>query len=527
MRSYYEHLKTFVPPTQTAIVPKPILRSSAIFPVLRFSGIHSRLLFMGYWILKRNIQQIAAIYTLRTVKGEILSRSQLMITESKTYRIELDDILKEINVPEEENFHGSLEIEFFSTVNLVFPFPAVVINYYGPKFCTVVHTAQRIYNDFDDMQRNSQTQVPESGFNLYADANREPFLSLINGPLAVENCPLHLEFFNLEQEQMNLDLELGRLEPYETRFIYPAQELDLHTFLKGKPGTGKARFKVNWIFPRLVVGNIQRNLPGISITHTYYDCADAKADSDYWRPSEENWYPATLMVPASLLDSHFTYVYFYPIYSPSHFKIDVELYSSQGELLVMHQNVLDIKAPYCSLQRIDMKHLCELAGLTPKGAMAARLIAKTPDGQRLPSRIKIGLDIGETPEALPCNICTNLQPFNPDQETKPRAFRWGPILADQPDASLWVMNSGPHIHYDRISELDLTFFREKDTQTLNRKFTLAPHGFVAIYVKNDRELQHFFEGKVGWFTAVTTNPYTSTYYFAENPSGMLGGDHGF
>ena len=39
--------------------------------------------------------------------------------------------------------------------------------------------------------------------------------------------------------------------------------------------------------------------------------------------------------------------------------------------------------------------------------------------------------------------------------------------------------------------------------------------------------QEFFEGKPGWFSATSTTPHLSTYYFVEHPSGVVGGDHGF
>jgi hypothetical protein len=173
------------PAAETAIVPKPVYRSSAIFPVFHSSEISSRILFLGYWLLKRNISQIAAVISLRSETGTLISRINQEIKEAKSYAYELEDFLIRAGINPTEEFTGSLEIELYSGLGLVFPYPAVVINYYGPNFSSVVHTAQRVYNDYDDMQKNSQTEVPESGFNLYATDNLEPFISLINGPVCV------------------------------------------------------------------------------------------------------------------------------------------------------------------------------------------------------------------------------------------------------------------------------------------------------------------------------------------------------
>lgn len=526
MRSYYSHLATTAP-SEGAIAPKPTFRSSAIFPVLQTDKISSRILFLGYWFLKRNIKEIASVITLRDLGGTILARHTISITDAKTYRVELADELERAGRGGNSPFEGSLEIEFFSNQNLVFPFPAVVINYYGNAFSTVVHTAQRVYNDYDDKTKNSDTAVPESGFNIYCDDGIEPFICLINGCVKVENSTLRLQIVNHEQEVMECSIDLGDLAPYETKWIYPARECDLHRFLEHRPGAAKIHFDVDWIFPRLVVGNIHHSIPALSITHTYYDCSSAAKDSDYWRPVEEGWNAASLMVPGEVAHDHFTNVYFYPIYSPSTFAIDAELYDAEGKLLGRVDNAAKITAPHLQVHKIPVKALFK--DFLPKGTdeCALRLIARPIEGSRMPARIKIGFDIGSTNENAPCNICTNLHPFNPALENKPHTFRWSPVLADQPYATLWIMNSSPAIDYKRTADVTVTFYRESDGQTVVRNFTLKPHGFLVMRIDSDEELKSFFQGQVGWMTATSSNPYTTTYYFTESNAGVVGGDHGF
>lgn len=528
MRSYYAHLKSATGKTETKVAPRSIFRSSAIFPVMQKKEISSRILFMGYWILKRNIQQIAAIITLRDLEGNILNRENLLINEAKTYRIELSEQLSHAGLPSTEDFEGSLEIEFFSTVNLVFPFPAVVINFYGPNFSAVVHTAQRIYNDMYDMLNNSQTNVPESGFNVFADDNHEPFIGIINGPLEVPDAKIGMEFYNSDQEILTHELSLGDFAPYATRIIYPGRLLDLKGFLNGKVGAGKLSFHVNWAFPRLLVGNLQHDPAAMSITHTYYDCSAAESDSDYWREEQPGWYSAALMVPLCADNEQFTTVDFYPIYSPASFAIDVEIYNSTGKCLGLKKEALVIQAPLNQIKQIKLRDLVRTLRIRLESDLAARIIAHPIGNSRIPARIKLGLDLGEVdiPE-MACNICTNLQPFNPDLENKPTAFRWTPVLADRPQASLWLMNSSTLVDYHKTAELHLTFFREQDAQTLSRDIKLLPHGFTVIRVEEDRELRAFFDGKVGWCTITANNPYIVSYYFTHNPSGIVGGDHGF
>lgn len=525
LKSYYSHLET----TTAAKVPtaRPVLRASAIFPMLHFDDVTSRIIFMGYWMLKRNIPQIMAVVTLRSQEGKVLNRESFTIVEPKAYAVELSDLLLGFGFSLDKPFYGSMEIEFFSTVNLVFPYPAVAINYYGPHFSSVVHTAQRVYNDFEDMQANSRSHVPESGFNVHVGEDFEPFIGLINGPIAVSNALIDLHFYNVDHELMSYELYLGTLEPYQTHVIYPAQLLDLKTFLKGQIGAGKIDFQVNWIFPRLLVGNLHRDPNAVTITHSYYDCSEATEESNYWLPNQPQWFPASLMIPV-LIKDQFTNIYFYPIYSPSRFVIDIEIYDASGKCLGTKQDYLEIKSPSLEFTEISFKELCQELDINAEGDLGARVIARTHGDERLPARVKMAIDIGnyKLPE-MPCNLCTNLQPFNPPLETKPTSFKWAPILADQPNSALWIMNSSPAKSYDKTAHIELTFFRQSDTKTMRREVTLPPQGFMVIRTDHDEELRAFFEGKVGWCTAITTNPYTTTYYFALNPSGVVGGDHGF
>lgn len=526
MRSYYSHLETATGvKTPTA---KPVYRSSAIFPAFQLPGFSTRLLFLGYWALKRNIPQIACVVTLRDTEGQVMIRENHIIDEPKAYQVELNELLTKCGISLNSQFTGSLEIEFFSTVNLVFPYPAVAVNYYGPSFSSVVHTAQRVYNDFDDMKNNSQTQVAESGFNIYADKDREPFLSLINGPITVPNSVMEMQFFNSKGEILRHNHTLGEMKPYQTEIVFPSRLIDLKTFLKGKPGAGKVRFHVSWIFPRLLVGNMQEIPPAVSITHTYYDCSTAKSDSDYWFTTPPEWHPAVLMVPVTIQENEFTNIYFYPIYSPASFAIDLEIYNGKGDLLGKKNDVVLINPDVDEVKKIDIESLCRELNIKPEKYLTGRILARTIGAGRLPARIKIGLDLGSKKlPHMPCNICTNLQPFNPKLETKPSTFRWFPVLADQPEATFWILNTTPAKDNQKSAEATLNFYRQKDTQTITRNAFIPPNGSVVVNVQEDPELVEFFEGQVGWCTLSATNPYVTSFYFAKNPSGVIGGDHGF
>src|SRR6185437_14015421 len=101
---------------------KPIFRSSAAFPVIHNENVSSRVLFMGYWILKREISEIGLVYTLRNQGGQIINRKYININTPRAQRIVLSDLLEDAN--HTGNFIGSIELEVFSAKDMVFPYPA-------------------------------------------------------------------------------------------------------------------------------------------------------------------------------------------------------------------------------------------------------------------------------------------------------------------------------------------------------------------------------------------------------------------
>lgn len=512
MRSYYSHLEK-LDPDKKAI--KAIHRSSAIFPVFQDEKIQTRLIFLGYWLLKRNITDILAKVTVRNQKGQIAGKKNFTIVEPKAYSIEVYDIAK-------GPLMGSIEIEFHSETDLVFPYPAVTVNYYGKQYSTVVHTAERIYNDAEDAKKTSETHVPESGFDIYSDDNREPFLTLINGKTACPPQTIPFTVYNAFEEKVSLNIECGELAPYETHLMYPAREFPLSAFLKNRPGCCKINFHLKDVFPRLLVGNQLKKPFATVITHSYYDCKEAEDPSNFWIPSDPKWHAASLMLPF-LGKGHQTALSFYPIFARSAFAIDLEIYTKEGHLLGTFKDTLVCMHDFDHFEQLKLHELYPSDDM-----LAVRIIARALENTPIPARIKIGIDVGIKDIGLPCNICTNLQPYVPAFTDKKTSFKWAPILSGQPKNYAFLMNSSPKKTMEMSATLELTFFREKDTETLKRHLILPPQGFLYLNPDEDPELAAFLDGKTGWFTAITSNPYLTTYYFTENPlSGVIGADHGY
>lgn len=522
MRSYHEHVDTLMKPSAPAR-RAPVFRSSALFPVFHDADLRTRLLFLGYWMIKRSVPELGMVVTVRDRRGSTVTRRVDSVVSARAYRVEVADLLAEAGWT--GPFEGSVEIEFFSARDLAYPFPAVVVNYVGRGGSTFVHTAERVYNSAEDAGANDATQVPEGGFDVRADGERAPFVAFVNGPAAMDAQTVEARFHHPDGAVLPVRRELPALRPYETFVWWPADEFDLAGFLGDRVGTCRLRFGLRGVFPRLVVGNHDRGAAAASVTHSYYDCTDAVAARDYWHETQPGWHPAALSLPIPPGDRD-TLVRFYPLLSPTELAIDVEVYSASGERLAEHRDVARIAAPSATTTTIALSALADVVPGRDVAPRTARVIARPLPGRRLPARLKIGYDVGR-PGALPCNICTNLEPFQPWMDGKPGTFRWAPLLADEPRASVWFHNASPAIAYERAAEVEATFHREQDEQTITRRFVVPPNGCVVVATDADDELATFLGDRPGWVVGRSPNPYLNLFYFAESVSGLTGGDHGF
>ena len=137
MKSFYEHLRSRHEfGEKIDYKKKPILRSSGIFPVVKNKSYSSRILFLGYWVIKRKIPEVSFLVTLRNDTGIILMREFFTIKNPKSYTINLDSLLEKTLISDKSNFLGSIEVEIFSTQDMVFPYPALILDYFNNDFNT-------------------------------------------------------------------------------------------------------------------------------------------------------------------------------------------------------------------------------------------------------------------------------------------------------------------------------------------------------------------------------------------------------
>ena len=75
MKSYQAHLASTNIKNPNSLKNNQILRSSAIFPFIINKNLDTKILFMGYWLMKRNIKNVTLKVSLRSKEGAIIKKN--------------------------------------------------------------------------------------------------------------------------------------------------------------------------------------------------------------------------------------------------------------------------------------------------------------------------------------------------------------------------------------------------------------------------------------------------------------------
>jgi len=525
MKSYYKHLSSRLEFGENHnITRKPILRSSGIFPVVKNDDYNSRIIFLGYWLIKRNIPEVGLIITLRDQTGKILLRKIQNIDSVKAFSIELDVLLNEINYNSEE-FLGSIETEFNTTRDMVFPYPALVLEYFNSDFSSCVHTVERIYNDFEDLQENEQSKVPESGFDIYNTSDLESFMAFVNGPILNSDGLIQYIITNSKSEKFSGTIHLGKIEPYETKFIkFDDHIKDLSQILGNESGSISINHNFEGFYPRMLVGNIQKSFPSVSFTHSYYDCSSCNSKTDYWNRSDDSFFDSSVYIPLFVKDNYYTDLVIYPNFSPSDFTLQIDLYDKKGNKIHSKEKYINVSSNESKLSKIHFKKIIEENNLNKNEVRSAHIITKFKDN-KIASRIKFGLNIGifGLKSKLPCNICFNTKNGNPQMENKPGSFHWSPIFIKK-SGMVTIGNFSPKKNYKKNANIEINFYRKEDDSYISKNIFLNP--YEEFRITPDEKLVEFLKDD-GWITLKSDNPNIQGFYFNFYSTGAVAGDHFF
>ncbi len=520
MKSFNEHLKSVSTNNIFYKKRQPVLRASAIFPCLINKSLDTKILFMGYWMLKKKIKSVTLFYKLRDQNGKLLLKKKKKITQTKSYFLSIKKLIPKKKIT--DNFVGSIELEFLSKKDLTYPFPACVINFDYKNGSSFVHTTGRTYNNMIDLKENSKIKVPESGFDIIPNLNFYPFLSFVNGPKKLKNQFLKIKVINFKNEYFIKNINLGTLRPFETKFIKFLNKNEKY-FLMNKKGTAIIEHNLSNFYPRLLVGNCKIDHSEFSITHSYYDSKNIK---EYFiNKDKKEFFDSILTVPV-FKDNYTTEICFYPIYCKMNFNINLEVFDPNGNRVLKKNNIYNMKKN--SLKYININSQLKKINLNKfkKKYFIAKL--SFSGEKKIPSRLKFGLNISskKNSSTLSSNVCFNAQIANKNNLFKKTRFCWTPII-NKNNSKFIIYNTSFVKKGFKKACIQMNFWREKDQKSISKQLILNDNGSYLFNLNNDKIIKKFLCGSSGWVTFKSDNPFINGYYLEVSKQGNIGADHFF
>lgn len=476
---------------------------------------------MGYWLKKRNISLVTAIFTIRNIQGKTINVVSYEISECKSYVFKGSSFFK--NTP--EDFHGSVEIEIFSAVDMVFPYPAITFAIKSLNGLTFVHTCGRVYNDFNDFNINNEQVVPETGFDVILKKNYNPFFSFVNGPKEILSERFQLEFIDTDGKKITENREIRNIKSYGLVIVNLIENENIRSAYKDEKITVKIKHDFKGFFPRFVVGNIYKDFSDISLSHSYYDnSVDESKLSIFQNPKKNIFYDAVTAVPVNNIYDKIELAV-YPNFSNSPFNLIFHLFDSRGNKIEECDKTYTITNKNQKLLYISFKEIFKKIKNLKKTGMV-KVIA---DGNgKVPSRIKFGLNISRASNwvNLPSNICFNANLPNIKILSKPGTFKWCPIF-DVQNQSVYLHNLSFVKNGFGEGDLKIQVYREKDKKVLEWDQKISECQTVDILLDKSKEINEFLGNSIGWITINSTNPFIIGYYLTDFGKGVIGADHIF
>jgi hypothetical protein len=523
MKSFQDHLDSFGKNNAELLFNSKILRSSAIFPFIISKQLDVKILFLSYWLLKRKISDISCKITIRNMRGRKVYSKDQKINYIKSFSVSVKKILRRCDIKIDS---GSIEIEFFSNLNLVFPYPAVLVNFDSKNCSTFVHSCGRTFNNNQDLQRNTKFLVPESGFDLLPNKEFNSFFSFVNGDKKLLNQKIELILLNQFDEKIKKVFKLKVLKPYETKFFFFLQGKE-KSFLKNKKGSVIINHSMKNFFPRFMCGNLRRDASLSTLTHSYYDLSKNRDKKlNLWKnPDPKKYYDGVVAIPVFFDNKKYTELVIYPNFFKKNFNLKFQ-FINQGKVKNLKKEIFinkDFKFPlYLNMTDIV---LSEVKNINLDKTYVIKIIC---DGKTIiPTRIKFGLNIGQNKgENVPSNVCFNVFVPTKNFERKPKTFKWGLVLPNQ-DHEIFLSNVSFLKKKFKKANVELKFWSSEKNKCLIKKITINDNGSYRFNLKENIRILKFFKNKPGWFTAVSDNPFVTGFFINFGKNGIVGADHFF
>jgi hypothetical protein len=284
-----------------------VSRASGIFYFNQNQNFKTTISLFNYWKLKRDLQ-VGILASVRFLDGRLLRRDTLNFDEGFVinYRPE---------VP--ATFEGTVEIEAFSSENMVIPYAALMAVYQTPKSISMVHSYARIYSNHEIEEGRTISIGEESCWTIRDTEKIRSFCIFHNGSAEQPAQKIFLSVVNTKGEQKEAFVEIPPIAPYATVKLFPQDLITgLSVFLCGDIGNARVSFKLKNSFTRMLVGNESLSGDDFQVTHSNFNYSKHKTDA----AGESNGIKGYMWVPQ--IPGRKTELLIYPDSDPGSYSVD-------------------------------------------------------------------------------------------------------------------------------------------------------------------------------------------------------------
>lgn len=468
-------------------------RASAIFPARQRTGCDIKIVFLNYWSLKNRVEDVVFNVRLYDEVGLLLFRESKSI-ESMHTEISIRDIY-------EENFDGMIEIEMLSQQNIRFTFPAVVCFYEANSHFSVVHSAGRIRNSDEPFR---QKKTIETNWTCKFTENISPFCHIFNGP-SKPNDSIRIEatLYEKDMEPVVHEIDTGITTSFGSKIIV------LDEYFSPKSTTDgcfiQVRVAEDAVFPRLVVGNLHKDIDFLEATHSF--------------PKVE--------IPDFVENDSHQLRSFMPLIQSNNLDVDFISFPTNTPAKVIG------KIRSTSDQELPLAETGETIEWETGGSVEPFIFCPRGKGQQLTS-----IDFeGVVPARLNCNYRFSVKGANSTFSTDiatgakscdypPKHSHWGHGLVSSTFRTTLLLRNMSHNPTDtQENDCRLTIFL-KDGSERTHTFRVEKECFKILDLNDLIQSSKEEIETLSWFLAAE-GPGIETFWVSYAPDGRILGEHGF
>ena len=246
-----------------------VLRSSGIFYYKKSSDFKTTISLLNYWKIKRGID-VTIICSTRKLDGTLVLRERIQFDTSDV----INYIPHIAGITEQSDFEGSVEVEAFSSEDLVIPYAAIMVIYESKFGISMTHTYGRIYSMHEIEEGNILPICEETCcHSLLSSKKGKSYFIFHNGSYTTPAQESVLSLLNHLGQRITEKLRLNALNPYETVKIDPRNYFENYDqFLNNNPGNLSISFTLNkTAFPRLLSVNESLDKNDFQVNHSNFN----------------------------------------------------------------------------------------------------------------------------------------------------------------------------------------------------------------------------------------------------------------